>query len=434
MQMDAPLITDEFSWDGIWFLPNSQKRISATLKYSPTTGIRLKMFGALGDDKEYIQSIILHNKIIIEPVILGLTLQNKHITLLGCKAYPSITMGLDIPLIEYHCQCILYGNQHFPDCNHESKIFATANIRIPILTEWLCPNTVQHKYENGVYSFSVTGNKLAQSEKSVSLNDDVRIELLRCASIHITRDPRDIILGQDTRIALHSKRGFSLSDINKYVDLFAQFISLSALKLIHITQFALTSVTDPDEIVYYYPTNFRYISPSNKPANFLFSYDDLENKLSQNFAQVLQSWYNVEDEIAPIREQLIESIIDKRFTTHDFLILAYAIDGFHCRFIDKSDNKGYKKRIEELLTKFRDVQKIQSSKLNPTIVCNSRNYYSHFFMPKEGREIYSGRKLYEQTIELRKLLVCCILNLVGFNNSDINTMLNKYSYYPKLSY
>ena len=430
--MDAPLITDEFSWDGIWFLPNSQKRISATLKYSPTTGIRLRMFGILGDDREYCQSV-LDNKIIIEPVILGLTLQNRCITLLECQAYPTI-MGLKISEIEYHCQCILYGNQHFPDCNHESKIFATANIRMPILTDWLCPNTVQHKYENGIHSFSVTENKLTQIEKTVSLNDDVCIELLRCASKHITRDPRNIILGEETRIEFLSKRGFSLSDINKYVDLFAQFISLSALKLIHITQFAMSSVADPDEIVYYYPTNFRYISPSNKPATFLFSYNDLENKLSQNFTQVLQSWYNVEDEIAPIREQLIESIIDKRFTTHDFLILAYAIDGFHCRFIDKSDNKGYKQRIEELLTKFKDVQKIQSSKLNPTIVCNSRNYYSHFFIPKEGREIYSGRKLYEQTIELRKLLVCCILNLVGFNHSDINTMLNKYSYYHKLSY
>lgn len=434
MQMDAPLITDDFSWDGIWFLPNSQKRISATLKYSPTTGIRLKMFGALGDDKEYYQSV-LDSKIIVEPVILGLTLQNKYITLLGCQAYPSITVGFDIPLIEYHCQCILYGNQHFPDCNHESKIFATANIRMPILTEWLCPNTVQHKYENGVYSFSVTGKKLTQSEKSVSLNDDVRIELLRCASIHITRDPRNIILGEETRIEFHSQRGFSLSNINKYVDLFAQFISFSALKLVQITQLTLSSGADSKGEVYYYPTNFRYISPSDKPATFLFSYNDFEDKLSKNFTHVVQKWYRVEEEIAPIREQLIESIIDKsRFTTWDFLILAQAVDGFHSRFVDRSDNKAYIKRVDELLSKFSDVQKIKDSKLDSAIVRNSRHYYSHFFMLKEGREIYSGRRLYEQTVELRKLLVCCILNLMGFNNSDINFMLNRYSFYPKLSY
>ena len=157
--------------------------------------------------------------------------------------------------------------------------------------------------------------------------------------------------------------------------------------------------------------------------------------MNQNFTHVVQKWYRVEEEIAPIREQLIESIIDKsRFTTWDFLILAQAVDGFHSRFVDRSDNKAYIKRVDELLSKFSDVQKIKDSKLDSAIVRNSRHYYSHFFMLKEGREIYSGRRLYEQTVELRKLLVCCILNLMGFNNSDINFMLNRYSFYPKLSY
>lgn len=114
-------------------------------------------------------------------------------------------------------------------------------------------------------------------------------------------------------------------------------------------------------------------------------------------------------------------------------MLAQAIDGYHCRFVNGSNKIGYKKRIEDLLGRFKDVQMLNNSKLNPTIVCNSRNYYSHFFMPKKGQEIYSGKKLYEQTIELRKLLVCCILNLIGFNNSDIDIMLSRCTFYSNLS-
>ena len=59
--MEIPLITDEFTWNGTWFLPNSDKRISATLKYSPTEGVRLNVVGALGDNDEYVQSILYNN-------------------------------------------------------------------------------------------------------------------------------------------------------------------------------------------------------------------------------------------------------------------------------------------------------------------------------------------------------------------------------------
>lgn len=105
----------------------------------------------------------------------------------------------------------------------------------------------------------------------------------------------------------------------------------------------------------------------------------------------MQKWYRVEEEIAPIREQLIESIIDKsRFTTWDFLILAQAVDGFHSRFVDRSDNKAYIKRVDELLSKFSDVQKIKDSKLDSAIVRNSRHYYSHFLCSKKGMKYIVG--------------------------------------------
>ena len=88
---------------------------------------------------------------------------------------------------------------------------------------------------------------------------------------------------------------------------------------------------------------------------------------------------------------LIESIIDKsRFTTWDFLILAQAVDGFHSRFVDRSDNKAYIKRVDELLSKFSDVQKIKDSKLDSAIVRNSRHYYSHFLCSKKDVKYIVG--------------------------------------------
>lgn len=431
--MEIPLITDEFTWNGTWFLPNSDKRISATLKYSPTEGVRLNVVGALGDNDEYVQSILYNNKTIYEPVILGRTLQCGCVTLLGCIAvHSSICTNLDIPIVEYKCRCILCGKQHYV-CMSDSPILNTVRIQMPMLTEWSPSNVIQHRFGLGEISFSVDANNLEQIENTVSLNDDVQVELLRCVNIHCTQT--DIILKQNTQVEFVFNNGASIADVNKYVELFTQFISFSALKLAQITQLTLSSMEKPNDKIYYYPTNLMHnITSYRKHTSFLFTYNDLENKLSQNFAHILQVWYNVDDEIAPIREHLIESIIDKPyFNNWDFLMLAQAIDGYHCRFVNGSNKIGYKKRIEDLLGRFKDVQMLNNSKLNPTIVCNSRNYYSHFFMPKKGQEIYSGKKLYEQTIELRKLLVCCILNLIGFNNSDIDIMLSRCTFYSNLS-
>lgn len=47
-------------------------------------------------------------------------------------------------------------------------------------------------------------------------------------------------------------------------------------------------------------------------------------------------------------------------------------------------------------------------------------------LPKdEGKKVLDGIKLYELTIRLRILLVCCTLNLFGFTNERINEILKK---------
>ena len=47
-------------------------------------------------------------------------------------------------------------------------------------------------------------------------------------------------------------------------------------------------------------------------------------------------------------------------------------------------------------------------------------------MPKdEGKKVLDGVELYDLTIRLRIMLVCCTLNLFGFTDERINEILKK---------
>jgi len=133
--------------------------------------------------------------------------------------------------------------------------------------------------------------------------------------------------------------------------------------------------------------------------------------------------------LAPIRYHLIASIKQKKiFTSLDFLILVQSLEGYHRRFIQKKIKvpKGeseLKLRLNELIQIFNSIDWIKNKPINLLHVVNSRNYYSHFFERNEN--VLDGKELYFLTEQLRILLICCVLNLIGLEIPLINKLLNK---------
>lgn len=188
---------------------------------------------------------------------------------------------------------------------------------------------------------------------------------------------------------------------------------------------------------YYYPIEIIYIqrfandSSKLKMHNFLFDY----NSIALQYTQVIRKWYADRNEIAPIRTHLIDSIKNKHsFSSIDFLIVIQAIEGFWWRFRDDNYRKqtqipvkketDLKTIINELINEFDSINKIKTLNLDIKSVVDSRHYYSHFMNKTNKPHTLDGLELYDLTLKLRKVLICCILNFIGFDYMQINQILN----------
>ncbi len=77
-----------------------------------------------------------------------------------------------------------------------------------------------------------------------------------------------------------------------------------------------------------------------------------------------------------------------------------------------------------MINTFKDVKKIRG--INPEIVKDSRNYYSHLNIEQGKGGILSGGELLYLTEKLRYLLICCVLNELGLSMEKIIDILDKY--------
>lgn len=147
-------------------------------------------------------------------------------------------------------------------------------------------------------------------------------------------------------------------------------------------------------------------------------------ELKDKLPSMLQLWHSNFEKVAPISHYLISSLQNNnKFDVPDFLIIAQALDGYHKRFVNKKNGKNiqkYKDQIEILLNQFKDVKVIQECRIKPEILTDSRNYYSHLFPDEEIKSAVEGDDLYWLTEKCKILLTCCILNMLGLTNKEIN--------------
>lgn len=147
-------------------------------------------------------------------------------------------------------------------------------------------------------------------------------------------------------------------------------------------------------------------------------------ELKDKLPSMLQLWHSIFEKVAPISHYLISSLQNNnKFDVPDFLIIAQALDGYHKRFVNKKNGKNiqkYKDQIEILLNQFKDVKVIQECRIKPEILTDSRNYYSHLFPDEEIKSAVEGDDLYWLTEKCKILLTCCILNMLGLTNKEIN--------------
>lgn len=166
--------------------------------------------------------------------------------------------------------------------------------------------------------------------------------------------------------------------------------------------------------------------PSNNPGfQSVIKLRELKDKLPK----MMELWHSNFEKVAPLSHYLISSFQNNnRFDVPDFLIIAQALDGYHKRFVNKNDGKDiqkYEEQIKILLNQFKDVEAIKKCKINPKVLKDTRHKYSHLYPDDEKSLAVEGDDLYWLTEKCKILLTCCILNMLGLTNREINLCCNQ---------
>ena len=232
----------------------------------------------------------------------------------------------------------------------------------------------------------------------------------------VERTIHDLTITQTTEFEIETTKSQSIKWFLTQIEAFSQFLSIALF-----CDQNFTSIKFDND----YPWNEKILlckkQVSETPGLFsLIKFDLLKDKLPS----MLKEWYMKFERVAPITSYLIQSLQRKnRFEVPDFLIIAQSLDGYFKRFENKKDGKDhhkYEDGIKILLEQFEDVECIQKCNIKPKVLKDSRDYYSHLYPDEEKKSSVDSEDLYWLTEKCKVLLTCCILNMIGLTNEDIN--------------
>jgi hypothetical protein len=414
---------------GFWFLPeNIENKVPGILYFEKNKEIRLELIGGFETNVKDVLLNILDNKTV--EIIHGVNNKNEKISLLFCNGRRSVNFPSPFQTTNYFCQYFIKG-KHLLDI-HELT-FNRIQADLSNLYDWLpsgmLKNTISLTEDNKLSQTTVSLDENDSWEKDFEIGSDYELKIFGFGNFSDSGDNSEYHFYQNTIVEItHKTSRKSFVDLLNKLGLFRQFLSLATLSSINYRELTLFDNSDFYEYkngdtetnrVSLYFIEDKGITSKNKSYHFLFSFQDIEPV----FPDIIKKWYTSKKSLAPIRTHLISSIKPKvKFTSLDFLIIVQSLEGYHRRFIDCKD-KTLKTRLDELIKLFNGVNKIKNKPINLTHVVNSRNYYSHFF--DKNKNVLDGKELYFLTKQLRNLLICCVLNLIGFDDNLINRLLNK---------
>jgi len=421
---------------GIWYLPkNRDNAVAGILYYRKKEFIRLELIGSLSNQDNPMK-IFFEDEFGSPQIIYGESSDAKKITLISChKRGQSLNLSCTFPLTSFDCQYIVIGS-HIS--NKSEKCFNKIKVKIPVLSQWLIPTLIEDRFigENDLpsdYELKIPLNQKTNIE--VEINSNFKLSLISRSSFSGSINyPEVLKINQFTLFEIESINGkVSLPELLDQSYLFIHFVSLASLTKQEPTEIYLydyddfqtyngENVFNHNEIIYI----IRNENLNNEKINLLFKY----NKIETEFPEIIKKWYSVSNDLAPIRNHLFNSIQRKSvFTSLDFLIVVQALEGYHRRFVSfqKKGRITLKDRLEDLIQIYSsDVLKIKNSNLIVQVVVDTRDYFSHFFARNTKPNLVEGIELLELTMMLRLLLICCVLDLIGFTKQKINNIVERF--------
>lgn len=320
--------------------------------------------------------------------------------------------GFDISSIEFVVGAILIGGHVL---SIDDKFSKKCVVRFPYLNNWLFYET--KKYLNPTFvdnSYKLDATFGRKTLLEVVLEQGLLWKISN--DINIAEDVRGISIKKNPLLEIESSEPISLKSVLKQIGEYEQFLSIALYSNQSFENIQLLSVETGKtcDLLIKRESSFDPLFSS------LIKFDLLKEKLPS----MILKWHKNFDNIAPISSYLIDSLQKKNsFDVPDFLIIAQALDGYHKRFVNKKDGRDirkYEEQIEILLNQFKSVKAIKACKIDPVVLKDTRHKYSHLYPDDEKSGAVEGDDLYWLTEKCKILLTCCILNMVGLTNKEIN--------------
>ena len=287
-------------------------------------------------------------------------------------------------------------------------------VQFPYLRNWAFHDNLVNTRKDGLQNQIILDVRNMATLAEANVADGIKWVLRDKFSCN--QSVYDLSINQLTEFVIETSNAVSVDAFLKHIGEFSQFLSIALYCEQSPIEIKLYGAEQNRSVQLLYKID-RSIDPK---ANKLIRFDALKEKLPTMFG----TWHQNYDKISPISSYLVDSLQKKKtFGVPDFLIIAQALDGYHKRFVNKrkgKDNRKYDEQIEVLLNQFDDVEVIQRCHIDPKILRDTRHKYSHLFPDDEKSLAVDGDELYWLTEKCKILLTCCILNMMGLANAEIN--------------
>lgn len=403
-------MTEKYIHKGIWWLPdNPQRKVSGILSIIPEENLSLEIIGQLEPNSR--THYLASSSIPQISVIWGFSSEAKPISVFGCIGRMTQNSSCPFPIVNYQIQVVIVGS-HIESYDEIGDYDIKVNFKeLPL---WYRPKCLNHYVESNKH-FGLDVNMANTQVVTTQISEDCKIQIEE--DVHILKDNMGLSLSikQDSVLRFIYNRPISLRDAEKIVYTFEQFFSLATLSVVQCSHFFLIDKEkqkDPIEM---------FTKKIKKKINFRFwEYLFVYETIKDSFPKIIKKWYE-EEKLFAIKTHLIDSISHKGyFEPNDFLIICQAIEGFYYRF---RKDTNLKDAVTNLIDEFSNIDIQEITKEDICYIQDTRHFYSHLLPPgKKNHVISDDHELYNLNHKMRKLLICCVLNILGFSNDEINNI------------
>lgn len=420
-------LAEAFEYKGYWWLPSEpDNKVAGVLSYKPGERITLELIGSFDNGEDAVLSFINKKD---EAVIHGQLENGKKVTLLKCYPSGSVNFSSSFPIIRYSCIYCFIGRLYM-GMNDEGRY--KMDVHFPGLSYWCHPGVLREtfledkEHNEQIISLSFAANMGGKLIDEAKLEDGINIALKAGASFGSDPAKLNNKIGQSSWVEISCCERISFNKLLFCVYKFEEFLSMATLRMSEVSEITIYDEEYYQEIaegrrihlpIYFFSSHWRGKDTDNVDSvRFLFGYEAVKEK----FGDLMQAWFADRNDMYPVRSNLVDSLEKKRvFSNMDFLILARALDGYCIRLKYKGSFGNRMKAVQE---KFSDVSRIQQDNINIDELVESRDYYAHFMPRVRKKNVLDGFELHALTQKVRRLVICCVLSDLGFDNSVIDAI------------